>query len=98
MSLIHTEVNSIEYITVTEWEKQDDGYVYGYNSLGDEVIAIDAPQDRYERIKWGDKYTPGRHWYIVLEDGTTTYGFSKDLRAAKKDAAAELAKHAKENQ
>lgn len=89
-----TTQTTTEYATITEWDAYE-GALYGYNTLGDEVIEVSALQDRAKCAKWGEDYRPGRSWSVTLEDGTIRRGHSDNLRAAKKDALALLSEASK---
>ena len=74
-----------DYNTVTEWADYE-GAAYGYNARGDEVIEVEALQDRAKCLKWNDPYSPGRAWHAIHEDGTTSHGRERNVTAARKAA------------
>ena len=65
-----------------------------YSLLGSKdnlVIAYLEQLDEQFRARWGERYTPGRIWHVVHEDGTIQHGHSANVRTAKREAQAALA-------
>lgn len=77
------------YTEVTEWEDYE-GSVYGYNDDSVCTIEVEPLQNQAQRLRWGERYTPGRAWHVVHEDGTIQSGQAANVRAAKREAQAAL--------
>lgn len=77
------------YADIEQWDTEE-GTVRAYNTSGEEVIQINALQNKHYQAKWGERYTPGRAWFVYFPDGTYESGHANDLRQAKRDALAVL--------
>ncbi|MGQ3384500.1 hypothetical protein [Glutamicibacter sp. TV12E] len=75
-----------------EWEDCE-GAVNAYDENGDHVIEINALQDRDKCLKWNEKYTPGREWFVMEMNNVVAKGHAPNLRVAKKEALAALVAH-----
>ena len=78
------------YAEVIEWEDYEGG-VNGYNADMVAAIEVESLQNQARRARWGERYTPGRIWHVVHEDGTIQHGHSANVRTAKREAQAALA-------
>ena len=68
--------------TITEWENHE-GHTYGYDDAGNCLVTINPLDDR----------TRTREWFVTDEaNNDVAAGEANDLRAAKKDAKAALAR------
>lgn len=77
------------YNEIETWERCEGGET-AYNFEGELLIEIEALQDRYDRAKWGEKYTPGRSWVAFAESGEVIRGQSPNIAQARKAAVAAL--------